>query len=65
VDRKNIFTTPVDHPLNAKPYAPGPRESQRQAEDQDAEDSVFVFDIEDTALVGYPDDGRKRAHEEM
>jgi hypothetical protein len=60
VDRMNISTTPVDYPPNTKPNAPDPRESQHQAEDQHAEPSVFVFDIEDMALVGHPDEERKQ-----
>jgi hypothetical protein len=63
VDHKNISTTPVDYSLNRKPNAPDPRESQHQAEDQHAEHSVFVFDIEDMALVGHPDEERKQPHQ--
>jgi hypothetical protein len=62
VDHTNKSTTPVDYPLSTKPRAPGPRESQHQGEDEYAEHSVFVFDIEDMALVGHPDEGRKQPH---
>jgi hypothetical protein len=58
----SISTTPVDYPPNRKPDAPDPLESQHRAEDQYAEHSVFVFDIEDMALVGHPDEGRKQPH---
>jgi hypothetical protein len=63
VDHKNTSTTPVDHPLNRKPSATDPRESHHRAQDQHAEDSVFVFDIEDMALVGHSDDWGKRPHQ--
>jgi hypothetical protein len=63
VDHKDTLTTPVDYRLNTKPYATDPRESQHRAQDQHAEDSIFVFDIEDMALLGHPDDGGKRPHQ--
>ena len=62
-DTNIIATTPEERRLMTRLYGADPREDGRQPEDQGAEDSAFVFDIEDMALVGRPDDGRRWPHQ--
>jgi hypothetical protein len=62
-DTTTMTTTPEERRLIRRLYGPDPREDGRQPEDQRSEDSSFVFDIEDMALVGRPDDGRHWPHQ--
>jgi hypothetical protein len=63
-DTNTITTTPEEHRLRTRLRGGADaRENGRQPQERRAEDSAFVFDVEDMALVGRPDDRRRWPHQ--